>query len=506
MRSAGILLHISSLPDQYGIGTLGKCAFDFIDFLKKSGCSYWQMLPVGPTGYGDSPYQSYSAFAGNPNLIDIEALINDGLIPADEDFSSLTAANNYDELFNLKSKILHKAYLSFTPGDDYSVFCAENPWLDDYALYMKIKYSKGMNMWTMWEDSLRLREPDAIKAVIAEDEASPKAEYSIGFWKFCQYIFYKQFETLKAYAEKNRIKLIGDMPIYVSMDSSDIWANPELFELDEDLRPLNVAGCPPDDFAKTGQLWGNPVYAWGEHYRTGYKWWISRISQAGKLFDVLRIDHFRGFESFYAIPATDETAEHGVWKTGPGTHMFEVIKENCKNAPEFIAENLGFLTEDVWKMLDDVGYPGMNVLEFGFGGDDSIYLPHNYVKNSVTYIGTHDNDTALGWYSSLDKKAKKRIRKYINKSDDESICEALMRTLCASVSETVIFQMQDLLELGSEARMNTPSTVGGTNWHWRLEKSEYSSKLAERMRKLLERYYRILPPAKVKVKPITKRK
>ncbi|MDR0904328.1 MAG: 4-alpha-glucanotransferase [Ruminococcus sp.] len=505
MRTAGILLHISSLPDPHGIGTLGKCAFDFIDFLKSCGCSYWQMLPVGPTGYGDSPYQSYSAFAGNPNFIDLNALIADGLL-CDDDLIEIGEFENYDELFAAKAKILHKAYLKFS--GDITEFAAENPWLDDYALYMKLKYSHNMNMWTMWEDPLRRREPEAIAAVIKDDEENPTAEYSIGFWKFCQFIFYKQFAALKAYAEKNRIKLIGDMPIYVSTDSSDIWASPELFDLDEDLRPVNVAGCPPDDFAKTGQLWGNPVYAWGEHLRTGYSWWISRILQAGKLFDVLRIDHFRGFESFYAIPAADETAENGVWKTGPGSHMFDIIKENCPHdkIPELIAENLGFLTDDVQKMLVDVGYPGMNVLEFAFGGDDSCYLPHNFIKNSVSYIGTHDNDTALGWYNSLDKKTKKRMRRYINKTNGESICEALIRTLAASVSDTVIFQMQDLLELGSKARMNTPATVGGSNWHWRIEKAGYSVKLAERLRKILERYFRIPPPAKVKVKPIIKRK
>ncbi|MDR0986780.1 MAG: 4-alpha-glucanotransferase [Ruminococcus sp.] len=501
MRTAGILLHISSLPDPYGIGTLGKEAYKFIDFLKASGCSYWQMLPVGPTGYGDSPYQSYSAFAGNPNLIDLATLVADGLL-SEDDLPEATEFDDYEELFNAKSKLLHTAYLNFT--GDLTGFATENPWLEDYALYMKIKYSHDMHMWTMWEDPLRLREPEAIAAVIKEDSENPSAEYSIGFWKFCQYIFYKQFAALKAYAAKNRIKLIGDMPIYVSTDSSDIWANPELFELDTDLRPVNVAGCPPDDYAKTGQLWGNPVYAWGEHLRTGYRWWISRIMQAGKLFDVLRIDHFRGFESFYAIPADAETAENGVWKTGPGAHMFDVIRENCPDAPEFIAENLGFLTDDVKKMLDDVGYPGMNVLEFAFGGDDSCYLPHNFIKNSVSYIGTHDNDTALGWYNSQNKKTKKRVRKYICKSSGESICEALIRTLAASVSDMVIFQMQDLLELDSEARMNTPSTVGSSNWHWRLSSSDYAKKTTERLRKILERYFRIPPP--VKVKPILKRK
>jgi 4-alpha-glucanotransferase len=514
MRTAGVLLHITSLYDRYGIGSLGKAAKEFIDFLKSAGFSFWQMLPVGPTGFGDSPYQSFSAFAGNPNLIDIESLMEDGLADeSDPDLAKLINRefDNYEMLFSIKSKVLHRAFLKFlgkTP-EDYSSFCADNAyWLDDYALYMRIKYSRSMNMWTLWEDSLRRREPAALEEVKRTDNDNPNAEYSIGFWKFCQFIFYKQFTEIKKYAAKNRIKLVGDMPIYVSMDSSDIWANPKLFELDEDLRPANVAGCPPDDFAKTGQLWGNPVYDWGEHLRTGYTWWISRILSAGKLFDMVRIDHFRGFESFYAIPAGNETAEEGVWKNGPGSHMFEVIRsyaeENKITLPDFIAENLGFLTPHVHEMLDSVGYPGMNVLEFGFGGDDSIYLPHNFIANSVSYIGTHDNDTALGWYSSQNKKTKKRIKRYIHKSGDETISEALIRVLAASPSDLVIFQMQDLLGLGSEARMNTPSTVGGTNWLWQMKGPGYPQKLAPAVHKLLARYFRLPPVSKSTVKIIKK--
>jgi 4-alpha-glucanotransferase len=507
MRTAGILLHISSLYDKYGIGTLGKCAYDFVDFLKKSGMECWQMLPVGPTGYGDSPYQSYSAFAGNPNYIDLETLIHDELIAANDPALARLETrdfDNYETLWSVKKEALGRAYKVFiekgSEAVDYADFCAKNAvWLDDYALYMAIKYSHHMNMWTKWEDPLRKREGTALAAFITANDADPTAENSIGFWKFCQYIFFKQYGALRKYAKQAGVKLIGDMPIYVSLDSSDVWANPELFDLDENLMPKNVAGCPPDEFAKTGQLWGNPVYFWFAHYKTMYKWWIRRMEASGKLFDILRIDHFRGFESYYAVPAEDETAEHGSWKTGPGAQMFEYIEHNSKGIPKLIAENLGFMTSEVWDMLNELGYPGMNILEFGFGGDDSIYLPHNYIANSVSYIGTHDNDTALGWYESQDKKTKKRVRKYLHKSGGESVPEAMIRVLAASVSNLVVFQMQDILGLGSDTRMNTPSTVGGGNWLWQLQGGELSDKLAENLRKLLSRYFRLPPAKKVKV-------
>jgi 4-alpha-glucanotransferase len=507
MRTAGILLHISSLHDRFGIGTLGKCAFDFIDFLKKSGMEAWQVLPLGPTGYGDSPYQSYSAFAGNPNLIDLSILIDEGLInAADPALDKLVAReyDSYEKLWGIKKEILSRAYIAFIDAKaetaEFKAFCAENAaWLDDYALYMAIKYSRAMNMWTLWEDALRKRDETAIAAFIAADNEHPAAPDGIGFWKFCQYEFFKQYAALRAYAKKSGIKIIGDMPIYVSMDSSDIWANPELFELTDDLRPKLVAGCPPDDFAKTGQLWGNPVYRWFEHNKTGYEWWIRRMEAAGKLFDVLRIDHFRGFESFYAIPADAETAENGTWKPGPGAPMFEVLKAKAMGAPKLIAENLGFLTPEVGEMLDTLGLPGMNVLEFAFDGSDSGYLPHNYKPHSVSYIGTHDNDTALGWYNTRDKKTRKRIRKYAGKLPGETLPYALIRLLAASVSELVVFQMQDVLGLGSSARMNTPSTIGGGNWLWQMNANAASDKLAANLKKILSRYFRLPPAKKVKV-------
>jgi 4-alpha-glucanotransferase len=510
MRTAGILLHISSLHDRYGIGTIGKCAYDFIDFCKKSGIDSWQVLPVGPTGYGDSPYQSYSAFAGNPNLIDLTVLIEEGLVNvADPALTKLEAReyDSYEKLWTTKKEILARAYIAFIDKKDeipdFKAFCAENAeWLDDYALYMAIKYSRSMNMWTLWEDALRRREPQALDAFIKSDAEHPAAPDGIGFWKFCQYEFYKQYAAMRAYAAKNGIRIIGDMPIYVSMDSADIWANPELFELDEDLRPTLVAGCPPDDFAKTGQLWGNPVYRWEEHEGNCFAWWIRRMEAAGKLFDLLRIDHFRGFESFYAIPADAETAENGTWKPGPGARMFEVIKDNATALPKLIAENLGFLTPEVDEMLSELELPGMNVLEFAFDGSDSGYLPHNFKPHSVSYIGTHDNDTALGWYNAQDKKTRKRIRKYVAKLPGESIPFALIRLLAASVSELVVFQMQDILGLGSAARMNTPSTIGGGNWLWQMEAGSLTDKTAARINKLLKRYFRLPPVKKVKVRAV----
>jgi 4-alpha-glucanotransferase len=508
MRTAGILLHISSLYDNFGIGTLGKCAYDFINFCKKSGVECWQVLPLGPTGYGDSPYQSVSAFAGNPNLIDLSILIEEGLInAADPALERLSARewSSYEKYWEIKKEILSRAYIAFidkkTELPKFKEFCNDNAaWLSDYATFMAIKHSRSMNMWTLWEDALRKREPEAISRVVAADAEHPAAPDSIGFWKFCQYIFIKQYTDLKAYANKNGIKIVGDMPIYVSMDSADIWANPELFELDEDLRPKSVAGCPPDDFAKTGQLWGNPVYNWDAHTKTDYAWWIRRMEAAGKLFDVVRIDHFRGFESFYAIPADAETAEIGTWKPGPGSMMFDIIKEKAVGCPKFIAENLGFLTPEVDEMLSKTGFPGMNVLEFAFDGSDSGYLPHNFKNNSVSYIGTHDNDTALGWYNAQDKKTRKRIRKYANKTSRETLPFALIRVLAASVSDLVVFQMQDLLNLGSQARMNTPSTIGGGNWLWQMNENALSDKLAGNLNKILSRYFRLPPAKKVKIK------
>lgn len=495
MHSCGILLHISSLPSDYGIGTLGREAFKFVDFLKKSGQEYWQILPIGPTGFGDSPYQSYSAYAGNPLLIDLDKLIDRELVAYDDhDLQVLKHKQHfadYAQLFSFKYVILQKAAANFfanaTTEDmlNFKRFCSENNfWLEDYALFMSLKYINKQKMWTEWDDDIRLRKPKAIELTTIE------LTDDILCWKFIQYEFFRQYFALKDYANENGIKIYGDMPIYVSMDSCDIWANPELFMLDEDCRPTMVAGCPPDGFSPTGQLWGNPLYNWDKMSEDGFSWWISRVEYSSKLFDLTRIDHFRGFESFYAIPAQNKTAENGEWLKGPSVGLFDAIKAELGDV-KLVAEDLGFLTENVRKMLKETGYPGMNVLEFAFyGRENSSYLPHNYVRNSVTYIGTHDNDTALGWYDSLEKHDRKFAKKYMGLSKKEGVCGGLIRTVMSSVSDLVIIQMQDYLELGTEARMNIPSTIGGKNWAWRLKKSDLSSELAKRIGKYAKTYFR----------------
>ena len=504
MHSCGILLHISSLPDKYGIGTLGAEARKFADFLAASGQEYWQILPIGPTGFGDSPYQSYSAYAGNPLLIDLKALIKEGLISEhDNDLQIIEKKHNFTDfaqLYSFKHIVLKKAYGKFASEASekekkaFEEFCRENSfWLDDYALFTALKsYFKGV-MWTEWEDNIRTREPEAVKWY------SEMLAKEVNCVKFIQYKFFEQYYALKKYVNSKGIKIYGDMPIYVSMDSSDIWAAPELFMLDEDRRPTKVAGCPPDDFSPTGQLWGNPLYDWDYMEKTGYKWWISRVEYSCRLFDLTRIDHFRGFESFYAIPYGNETAEIGEWLPGPSMKLFRAIKAKLGNV-NLVAEDLGFLTEDVRKMLKESGFPGMNVLEFAFGGDNSSYLPHNYVKNSVTYIGTHDNDTARGWYESSDKATRKNAKKYMALRKKEGISWGMIRTAYASVSDLVVIQMQDFLELGSEARMNIPSTIGGNNWAWRLHGGELTDKLAEKILEYSKRYFRTPVRKKIKVK------
>lgn len=504
MHSCGILLHISSLPGKYGIGTLGAEARKFVDFLVKSGQEYWQILPVGPTGFGDSPYQSYSAYAGNPLLIDLGALIDDGLISKDDHDLQVVEKKHdftdYAQLDGFKQIILKKACgVFFTRSDSdeiraFEKFCRDNAfWLEDYALFTALKKNFRSVMWTKWDDDIRLRKPEAVKhysKLLAEE---------VKCVKFIQYIFFEQYFALKSYANSKGIKIYGDMPIYVSMDSADIWASPELFMLDENRLPTKVAGCPPDDFSPTGQLWGNPLYNWEYMEKTGYKWWISRVKYSGQLFDLTRIDHFRGFESFYAIPYGNETAETGEWLPGPSTKLFKAIKSELGSV-SLVAEDLGFLTEDVRKMLKESGFPGMNVLEFAFGGENSNYLPHNYVRNSVVYIGTHDNDTAVGWYKSCEREIRRNAKKYMALTKKEGVNWGMIRTAYASVSDLAVIQMQDFLGLGSEARMNIPSTIGNGNWAWRLNGDELTDKLAEKILKYAKRYFRVPVRKKIKVK------
>lgn len=500
MRTCGVLMHITSLPSPYGVGTLGSEAYKFVDFLKKAGQTYWQILPVGPTGFGDSPYQSYSAFAGNPMLIDIDELIKAGLVSEDDKDLKILAEKkefaDFGQMFSFKRLILAKAHAAFAANADseqkylFGKFCRKNAWwLDDYAMFMSMKYFFKQVMWTEWADSYRLRDPQTL-AKYAEEHG-----VDIDCWKFMQFLFFRQYKDLKKYANKRGISIYGDMPIYVSMDSSDIWANPEMFMLDSDRKPTKVAGCPPDDFSPTGQLWGNPLYDWAYMDKNNYKWWIKRVQYSAKLFDLTRIDHFRGFESFYAIPAGDKTAEHGEWLQGPSMKLFSAIKADLGDV-KLVAEDLGFLTNEVKAMLKAAGYPGMNVLEFGFGGEDSSYLPHNYVKNSVVYIGTHDNETALGWYLAQDKAGKKRIRKYLGldkSASDSKVVRELIRCAYASVSENCVIQMQDWLCLDNSARMNIPSTIGGGNWAWRMDKDACTKELAKAMKKMAKTYFRKVP-------------
>lgn len=500
MRTCGVLMHITSLPSPYGVGTLGSEAYKFVDFLKKADQTYWQILPVGPTGFGDSPYQSYSAFAGNPMLIDIDELIKAGLVSEDDKDLKILAEKkefaDFGQMFSFKRLILAKAHAAFAANADseqkylFGKFCRKNAWwLDDYAMFMSMKYFFKQVMWTEWADSYRLRDPQTL-AKYAEEHG-----VDIDCWKFMQFLFFRQYKNLKKYANKRGISIYGDMPIYVSMDSSDIWANPEMFMLDSDRKPTKVAGCPPDDFSPTGQLWGNPLYDWDYMDKNNYKWWIKRVQYSAKLFDLTRIDHFRGFESFYAIPAGDKTAEHGEWLQGPSMKLFSAIKADLGDV-KLVAEDLGFLTDEVKAMLKAAGYPGMNVLEFGFGGEDSSYLPHNYVKNSVVYIGTHDNETALGWYLAQDKAGKKRIRKYLGldkSASDSKVVRELIRCAYASVSENCVIQMQDWLCLDNSARMNIPSTIGGGNWAWRMDKDACTKELAKAMKKMAKTYFRKVP-------------
>ena len=488
MRTSGILLHISSLPSEYGIGTTGKEAYKFVDFLKAAKQSCWQILPIGPTSYGDSPYQSFSTNAGNPYFIDLDILCEEGLLKK-ADYSKLKWGKNsknvdYEIIYNNRFKVLRKAFNRFKKGDltEFNEFLQKNEkWISNYALFMSIKDANGGKSWLEWDEGLRKRDSHSLWEFKSEHEDD------VMFWEFLQFKFFEQWNKLKEYANENGISIIGDIPIYVALDSVDVWVYPDLFELDEDLMPTAVAGCPPDAFSPTGQLWGNPIYNWERHKEFGYNWWIDRIQAATTLYDIVRIDHFRGFEGYYSIPYGDKTAENGKWRKGPGMDLFNAVKEELGELP-IIAEDLGFLTEDVHKMLKDSGFPGMKVLEFAFDPrEESNYLPHTYTSNSVVYVGTHDNNTILGWIEELDKDTLDFCKKYLDTEGD--ILWKLIKTAMASVSDTAIIQMQDYLELGSEGRMNTPSILGG-NWQWRMGKRDATKKLAAKIADITRTYGR----------------
>lgn len=491
MRKSGILMPISSIPSKYGIGTFSAEAYEFVDFLEKAGQKLWQILPLGPTGYGDSPYQSFSTFAGNPYYIDLEALIEQGWITRRDcekcDFGDTDRYVNYEKLFKGRFKILKKAYekSGIEEKADFCLFEQENAfWLEDYALYMAIKNSFGNACWVEWDEDIRLRKPEAVKAY------KEKYKAEIGFYKFQQYLFAGQWMKLKQYANDKGIEIIGDIPIYVALDSADTWASPELFLLDEECMPIGVAGCPPDAFSATGQLWGNPLYRWDYHKETGYDWWMKRIDYCYQLYDIVRIDHFRGFDEYYFIPYGHPTAEFGHWEKGPGYDIFKTMKEKL-GPKKVIAEDLGFLTPSVIKLVKKTGYPGMKILQFAFDSrEESDYLPHNYPVNCVVYTGTHDNDTTMGWYKGFNRRDKNFAKRYLDIRRGQDINWVFIRSALASVAETAIIPMQDYLGLGSEARINTPSTLGD-NWKWRMFAEEAHDDLAAEIRRMTKLYGRI---------------
>ncbi|WP_306791309.1 4-alpha-glucanotransferase [Agathobacter rectalis] len=491
MRTSGVLMPISSLPSQYGIGTMGKEARRFVDFLEKGGQTYWQILPICPTSYGDSPYQSFSSFAGNPYFIDLELLCKDKLLTKKECESYKWGKKpqyvDYGIMYVNRYALLRKAYERFskkTPAD-YEAFCSkEAEWLDEYTLFMALKDANGGVAWSEWDDALKFRKPEAM------EEAKEKYADDIAFYKMLQYLFFKQWTALKAYANEKGIRIIGDVPIYVAMDSADVWANPTQFYLDKDLNPIEVAGCPPDAFSADGQLWGNPLFRWDVMKKDSYSWWTKRISAMAKLYDIVRIDHFRGFDSFYAIPAKDDTAKNGVWKDGPGMDLFNVLEKKLGKLP-IIVEDLGFLTPSVKKLLKDSGFPGMKVIQFAFDSrEDSDYLPHNYPQHCVVYTGTHDNDTVMGWMKTAPKDCVRFAKDYLNLTKEEGYNWGMMRAAWSSVADMAIVPMQDLLGLDSKARINIPSTTGG-NWQWRATPEQIDNKLAKKLHKCMQMYARL---------------
>lgn len=503
-RAGGILLHPTSLPGGYGIGDLGPQAYRFVDWLASTGCTLWQILPLGPTGYGDSPYQCFSAFAGNPYLISPDLLIQDGWLTQDDlsDAPAFPASRvDFGLLIPWKLSLLFKAFARFTEhaardtqhetlNSHFNYFCASNAaWLDDYALFMALKDSHGGNAWNTWDEPLRRREQSAL------DKARQKLSADILRHSFYQYLFLRQWESLRKYANEKGIKIIGDAPIFVAYDSADVWSRPELFYLDEAGSPTVVAGVPPDGFSPTGQLWGNPLYRWDVHKETGYAWWLERIKFALKTVDILRLDHFRGFAGYYEIPAGEKTAENGHWVPGPGSDLFRAIDSGLSdglataeiNLP-IIAEDLGLVTPDVIELLEEFQLPGMRVLQFGFSGPENPFLPHNYVENCVAYTGTHDNDTARGWFETTTDEEREFALRYLD-SDGSDFAWDLIRAVWSSVAGIAVTPMQDLLNLGSEARMNYPSRLGG-NWEWRMQADDLNDSLAERLKELNWLYLR----------------
>ena len=491
-RSSGILMPMSSLPSKYGIGTMGKSAYKFVDFLEAAGQKYWQLLPLGPTSYGDSPYQSFSTFAGNPYYIDLELLVKDGLLKTAElnklDWGSDPQRVDYGLIYHNRFAVLRKAFDRGREkyAEEFAAFRAENAsWLENYALYMAVKASFGNVCWTDWPDEdIRLKKPEAVEKYREE------LREDVDFYAFLQFLFFRQWNELKAYAREKGVQFIGDIPIYVAMDSADVWSEPHYFQLDDRNVPKEVSGVPPDAFTADGQLWGNPLYDYDAMKADGYGWWIRRIDGARKLYDVIRIDHFRGFESYWAVPYGEETARNGYWKPGPGMGLVGVLTSWFSDI-RFIAEDLGYMTPEVKKLLSDSGLPGMKVLEFAFDvNSDSDYMPHNCVKNSVCYVGTHDNETVKGWLQWADKETVKYAKDYMRITEDEGWCWGMIRAGMGCGSELFVMQMQDVLELGRECRMNTPGTASG-NWQWRMLPDALTKPLAKKLRAYTKLYSRL---------------
>ena len=491
-RKCGVLLPVSSLPSKYGIGCFDKKAYEFVDALKEAGQSYWQILPLGPTSYGDSPYQSFSTFAGNPYFISIEELIEEGVLTKKEcdkvDFGTDTTSVDYAKLYEGRMQLLRKAYerSNIYMDPEFRRFQEEEAWwLKDYALFMAVKKRFGGIPWSEWAEDIRLRWQNAL------DYYREEMYFEIEFQEYMQFKFRQQWMKLKAYANEKGIQIIGDIPIYVAMDSADTWANPWLFKLDEKNCPTQVAGCPPDGFSATGQLWGNPLYNWEVHRNSGYEWWIKRIANCFRLYDVVRIDHFRGFDEYYAIPYGDATAENGWWEKGPGIDLFRAISASLGDR-EIIAEDLGYLTPEVRELLEYSGFPGMKILQFAFDArEKSDYIPFKYPKNCVVYTGTHDNDTILGWLRSAPPTSVRYAKSYLlcETAADETCVDFFVSAALSCAADWAVIPIQDWLRLGHEARINTPSTLGG-NWVWRLRSGSCTKALAKEMKRKTELYER----------------
>ena len=495
MRSSGILLSVTSLPSRYGIGCFSKAAYDFVDDLAEAGQTYWQILPLGPTSYGDSPYQTFSTIAGNPYLISLEDLIEEGVLTAQEcdavDFGTDPERVDYGKMSENRLTLLRKAYerSDISRNPDYRKFAEENrDWLPDYALFMALKKHFNNAAWTQWPQDIRLRWGFAL------DYYRRELYFEIEFQQYLQFVFFSQWKRLKDYANEKGIKIIGDIPIYVAQDGVDRWTHAELFQVDEENNLSAVAGCPPDSFSADGQIWGNPLYRWDYHRATGYDWWINRLYHTFRLYDAVRLDHFRGFDEFFSVPVDAKSALEGHWEKGPGMELFETLRWRL-GEQELIVEDLGLMTDSVRKLVKDSGFPNMKVLQFAFDPDDigaaNDYLPHNYDRNCVVYTGTHDNETAAGWLARLTAKEMKQIRDYIcdHETPDEKLYLRIIAEAMKSSANICIIPAQDYLGLGNDARMNQPSTLS-SNWSWRMKEGALTQELKETILTLTTRYGR----------------